>query len=161
MEDPTIKVVGNNGIVSEQTLWVFISRLIYEGDMIYSGDIKVYLNDEEVQQPVSMEADEDQSLVPVLKSLAPVLESLAPVLKSLAPVLDITEDITEDITRDIHHEFKEVSESVRQRGYSLNSAHKKKLYRERGHDLIDEDSTLRRTEKQEDLINEMKRYMGA
>ena len=60
-QDPTIKVVGDNGTILEQTLWLFITRLIYEvGDPIFSGDIKVYLNDEEVQQPASMEDDPDE-----------------------------------------------------------------------------------------------------
>lgn len=62
MKDPTIKVVGDNGTILEQTLWLFITRLIYEGNIPFSGDVKVYLNDEEVQQPAYMDDDEDPTI---------------------------------------------------------------------------------------------------
>ena len=57
MKDPVIKVVGDKGTILEQTLWIFITQLIYEGEIVFSGegDIKVYLDGEEVQQPASME----------------------------------------------------------------------------------------------------------
>ena len=60
MKDPTIKVVGHNGIILEQTLWGFIERLIYEGDIIFPEGINIYLNGEDVQQPGSMEDDPDE-----------------------------------------------------------------------------------------------------
>ena len=70
---------------------------------------------------------------------------------SLPPVIDITVPQ--------HHVFKEVSDSTRQRAFSANNTHVHWLYKEgKRTDLTDEDSTLRRTEKEEDMVNEMKRY---
>ena len=70
--------------------------------------------------------------------------------ESLPPELDISPPA-----------FKEASESIRQKAYTSNHSSKSRTYRQmRETDYIDEDSTLRRTEKEEDMINEMKRYMN-
>ena len=70
---------------------------------------------------------------------------------SLPPVIDIT--------RDIKPEFKEISDSMKQLAYNKNMIHVHRLYKEGiKTDLIDEDTTLVRTEKEEDMVNEMKRY---
>jgi hypothetical protein len=56
-------------------------------------------------------------------------------------------------------EYKEMSDSMKQLSFDRNNGNKHRLYREgRKTDLIDEDSTLIRTEKEEDMMNEMKRY---
>jgi len=56
-------------------------------------------------------------------------------------------------------EFREPSETMRQRAYTGNKTNIHRLYKDAVlTDLIDEDSTLRRTEKEEDMITEMKRY---
>ena len=64
-----------------------------------------------------------------------------------------------DITQDIRPEFKEPSENMLHRAYTANRQHVHHLYKEGVEsDLIDEDSTLLRTEKEGDMITEMKRY---
>ena len=70
---------------------------------------------------------------------------------SLPPVIDITQDIKP--------EFKEMSDSMKQLSYTKQRANVRSKYKEMlATDLIDEDETLGQTEKQEDMINEMKRY---
>ena len=70
---------------------------------------------------------------------------------SIPPVIDITQDVKP--------KYKEMSDSMKQLSYTRQRSNVNRLYKEcLETDLTDEDSTLRRDEKEEDMINEMKRY---
>lgn len=60
MKDPTITVVGPDGTIYQNSLHNIIMRkLIYEGPFTYVGDYKVYLNNEEVEEPEDVEEEEE------------------------------------------------------------------------------------------------------
>ena len=70
---------------------------------------------------------------------------------SLPPVIDITQDLKP--------EYKEMSDSLKQRAYTSQRMNVHRLYKEGIiTDLTDEDETLRQTEKEEDMITEMRKY---
>ena len=60
MEDPIIRVDGDNGTLLNQSLWYMIKKMMFEDRLgwMYNGEVKMYLNGEKVEKPPEMEEEE-------------------------------------------------------------------------------------------------------
>ena len=54
MEDPIIRVDGDNGTLLNESLWCMIRKMMLEDRLgwMYNGRVKIYVNDEEVDEPL-------------------------------------------------------------------------------------------------------------
>ena len=56
MKDIVIQVDGDAGIILKCSLWFLITEMLF--DIGYKGDIKLFIDGEEVEKPIEMEEGE-------------------------------------------------------------------------------------------------------